>query len=215
MSISRCFVDGCMSKLFGKCECEGIVLFCKEHAVDHVVKPSSKGHQCLRLYFRPADEIRQPIIDKLKEFKNDIKKYRNAAIANANEIINNFKNELGKYINKINEVEMRCNKMIEILYSGEEVLDIFTQDDMENVLKLNATGTKECIADWNIDEYQLDYKDINAAIKNIYKIPFKIYWVIESNKLSFFRANSSSFTTINLGFFYSSSSNLRTRSRIC
>ncbi|CAG9315496.1 unnamed protein product [Blepharisma stoltei] len=73
MFSGRCFKDGCTSKLHGICKCEGLILFCKEHGLEHVESPTPKGHQIVRCYFKPAEEIKKPIIDKLIEFKRDIK----------------------------------------------------------------------------------------------------------------------------------------------
>ncbi|CAG9315497.1 unnamed protein product [Blepharisma stoltei] len=92
--------------------------------------------------------------------------------------------------------------MIEILYNGREFLDIATEDNMENILKLNATDIQQKTIWWNIS--QLSYKEVNEAIENMYKHPFVAYFAgtledeIESNELSFFRHNSSNFATINL-----------------
>ncbi|CAG9324145.1 unnamed protein product [Blepharisma stoltei] len=206
----RCFKDGCTNQLYGKCECEGITLFCKDHGFEHWEKKSSKGHWCLRVYFKPAEEIKQPIIDKLIALKEDIKNYKIDALINANTIIKNFKTTLGRYIDQINEVEARINKMLTILYSGEEVLDIAKDDDMESVLKLNASDVQYKMIGWYIRPCYLDYKDINAAISKTYGIPFNPFMqpiedIIEWNELSFFRNSTSNFATINLDTFQISS----------
>ncbi|CAG9319151.1 unnamed protein product [Blepharisma stoltei] len=80
MFSGRCSKEGCTNKLHGKCECEGTVLFCKDHLSEHVEKPASKGHRCLRLYFKPLEEIKQPLIEKLAKLKKDIKKYYTSEI---------------------------------------------------------------------------------------------------------------------------------------
>ncbi|CAG9311726.1 unnamed protein product [Blepharisma stoltei] len=206
----RCFKDGCTNQLYGMCECEGITLFCKDHGFEHLGKPTSKGHRYLQLCFKPAEEIKQPIIAKLIALKEDIKNYKIDALINANTIIKNFKTTLGRYIDQINEVEARINKMLTILYSGEEVLDIAKDDDMESVLKLNASDAQWKMNVWDIKECCLDYKDINAAISKTYWIPFNPFMqpiedIIEWNELSFFRHNSSNFATINLDTFQISS----------
>ncbi|CAG9311121.1 unnamed protein product [Blepharisma stoltei] len=186
-------------------------------------KTTSKGHRCLRLYFKPAEEIKQPIIDKLIALKEDIKNYKIDALINANTIIKNFKTTLGRYIDQINEVEARINKMLTILYSGEEVLDIAKDDDMESVLKLNASDVQWKMSGWDIKECYLDYKDINAAISKTYGIPFNPFMqpiedIIEWNELSFFRHMHFKFCNYKLrylpDFFYCNSSNSRTNYRI-
>ncbi|CAG9331582.1 unnamed protein product [Blepharisma stoltei] len=74
MFSGRCFKEGCTNKLHGKCECQGTVLFCKDHLSEHAEKPASKGHRCLRPCFKQLEEIKQPVIEKLAKLKKDIKK---------------------------------------------------------------------------------------------------------------------------------------------
>ncbi|CAG9324156.1 unnamed protein product [Blepharisma stoltei] len=210
MSSGRCFKDGCTNQLYGKCECEGITLFCKEHSFEHLEKPTSKGHRYLKLYFKPAEEIKQPIIEKLIALKEDIKNYKIELLINANTIIKNFNTTLGIYIDQINKAEARINKVLTILYSGDEVLDIAKDDDMESVLKLNASDARCKMNGWDIKECYLDYKDINAAISKTYEKPFNPFMydienMIISSELSFFRHKTSNFATINLDTFQISS----------
>ncbi|CAG9315368.1 unnamed protein product [Blepharisma stoltei] len=95
--------------------------------------------------------------------------------------------------------------MIEILYNGGEFLDIVTEDNMENILKLNATDIQRKTIWWSISK--LSCNEVNEAIENIYKRPFMASLIaeiedeFESNELSFFRHSSSNFATINLDNF--------------
>ncbi|CAG9332593.1 unnamed protein product [Blepharisma stoltei] len=184
-----------------------MALFCKKHSLEHFSKESFKRHQCLNFYFKPAEEIKQPIIDKLIALKKDIKNYKIEGIKNAKKIIKDFKTAFGKYIDQINETEQRCNKMIQFLYSGEKALDVANENDMESVLKCSASNVQHKMAEWDIKECYLDYKDINAAISKTYEIPFNPfrYDTITSNELSFFRCSTSNFATINLDTFQISS----------
>ncbi|CAG9332591.1 unnamed protein product [Blepharisma stoltei] len=207
MLSGRCFKDGCANRLHGKCECDGIILFCKKHSFEHLEKSSSKGHQLIRLFPKPTEEINYPIIKKLKELKKDIKKYKIEAIKNANKIIKNFNSAFEKYVCQINEAEARCNKMLKIIYSD---FDLATEGEIESVLKLNISDAQREMAGWDIKECYLDYKDINVAIRNTYEIPFNPFRkpledVIESSELSYFMHNTSDFATINLENFQISS----------
>ncbi|CAG9315486.1 unnamed protein product [Blepharisma stoltei] len=206
MFSGRCFKENCYNKLAGKCECEGNILFCIEHAPEHFQKSNSKRHQWLSSYIKPADEIKQPIIEKLTELKKDIKGYRNEVIAEASEVIKNLKIAFGKYLDQINHIEKRCTKIIEGLMSGEQFLDVSAEDDMESVLKLNAQRAQLRMAEWGAKQCYLDYREINEVISRTYENPFNpfrkaIEDTIESNELSFFRHNSQNFTTINLDSF--------------
>ncbi|CAG9315492.1 unnamed protein product [Blepharisma stoltei] len=206
MLSGKCFKENCYNKLVGKCRCEENILFCNEHLPEHFQKSSNKGHQWLSSHFKPADDIKQPIIQKLTELKKDIKAYRNKALREASEIIKNFKTTFGKYLDQINYIDNRCSKIIEGLNSGEEFLDVSTEDDMESVLKLNAQRAQLRMAGWDTKQCCLDYSEINAAISKTYITPFNpfvkgIEDAVESNELSFFRSGSQNFATINLDSF--------------
>ncbi|CAG9323654.1 unnamed protein product [Blepharisma stoltei] len=43
---------------------------------------------------------------------------------------------------------------------------------MESILKCSASNIQHKMAEWDIKEWYLDYKDINAVISKIYEIPF-------------------------------------------
>ncbi|CAG9311119.1 unnamed protein product [Blepharisma stoltei] len=213
MFSGRCFKENCQNKLCAKCDCEEKVLLCKEHIIEHVLKPSSKRHQCIQLYFRPSEETRHLVIQKLRELKKDIQAYKKEETANTGEIIKNLKVAFWKHLEKINEIEMRCSKMIEGLLNEEEFLDVANEDDMESVLKLDAQKASIKMIGWNVNCCRLDYKEIQANITKTYEIPFNpltpfggaVEDEIESNELSFFRSNTSNFSTINLDSFQISS----------
>ncbi|CAG9315490.1 unnamed protein product [Blepharisma stoltei] len=78
MFSGRCFKADCYNKIVGKCECEGNVLFCSEHAFEHFRKTPSKGHILRDSYIKPANDIKQPIIQKLTELKKDMHNFLNA-----------------------------------------------------------------------------------------------------------------------------------------
>ncbi|CAG9311117.1 unnamed protein product [Blepharisma stoltei] len=204
---NHCFKLGCKNQVYGKCECQGKTLFCYEHLAEHVesLSPSPRGHQCIRNYFKPSPELKNPVIQKILEISSDLKLFRNLMVQNSFEIITNVKKHLDMFMKEINKIELKCKRMVEILLKGEETLDIFSENDIENILKLDIQQAQQKLLGWN-KNLQINNNGIIDSINKFFETPWnpfrkQVKDVVESKDLSFFKHKTKDFITVNLENF--------------
>ncbi|CAG9311116.1 unnamed protein product [Blepharisma stoltei] len=202
---NHCFKLDCKNQVYGKCECQGKTLFCYEHLAEHVEFSSPRGHQCIRNYFKPSPELINPIIQKMLEISSDLKLFRNQMVQNSYEIIKSVKKHLDIFMEEINKIELKCKRMVEILQGEGKILDIFSENDIENILKLDIQQAQQKLLGWN-KNLQINNNGIIDSINKFFEIPWdpfrkQIKDVVESKDLSFFRHKTKDFITVNLENF--------------
>ncbi|CAG9311024.1 unnamed protein product [Blepharisma stoltei] len=214
---SKCFVSGCSSKPYGKCDCsEDYTIFCQYHSTKHMqILDGDKRHRCLRLYYTPAAEIKILVKKKIAELRQGLQKYRKNVILDAKEIIGAVKNNLEKALQSLDKLEEKFLR-IALMTEFNEILDLSKENDPESVLKMEPYVADFETKDWyfpdfiskteslvsnisicfnaNIDPFQRPKPDINR---------------MQDDKYIFFKGNSNKeLSEINLKTFQETKLNL-------
>ncbi|CAG9311028.1 unnamed protein product [Blepharisma stoltei] len=151
---SKCFVSGCSSKPYGKCDCsENYTIFCQLHAAQHMqTLVGDKRHQCLRLYYTPAAETKILIQKKIAELRQGLQKYRKNVISDAKEIIGAVKNNLEKALQSLDKLEEKFLRIV-LMTEFNEILDLSKENDPESVLKMEPFAADIETKDWYFPDF--------------------------------------------------------------
>ncbi|CAG9311029.1 unnamed protein product [Blepharisma stoltei] len=213
---SKCFVSGCSSKPYGKCDCsENYTIFCQLHAAQHMeMLVGDKRHQCLRLYYTPAAETKILIKKKIAELRQGLQKYRKNVISDAKEIIGAVKNNLEKALQSLDKLEEKFLR-IALMTEFNEILDLSKEFDPESVLKMEPFDAEFKTEDWYFPDFISKAESLVLNIStcfntniNPFQRPKHDINSIQDDKYIFFKGNNKELSEINLKTFQETKFNL-------
>ncbi|CAG9311023.1 unnamed protein product [Blepharisma stoltei] len=210
---SKCFVSGCSSKPYGKCDCsEDYTIFCEIHGTKHMqTLVGDKRHQFLRLYYTPAAETKILIQKKIAELRQGLQKYRKNVILDAKEIIGSVKNNLEKALQSLDKLEEKFSR-IALMTEFNEILDLSKENDPESVLKMEPFAADIEAQKWYFPNFISKTESLVSNISTYFNAnidPFHNINSIQDDKYIFFKGNSNKeLSEINLKTFQETKFNL-------
>ncbi|CAG9311027.1 unnamed protein product [Blepharisma stoltei] len=213
---SKCFVSGCSSKPYGKCDCsENYTIFCEIHAAQHFeIWVGDKRHRCLRLYYTPAAETKILVKKKIAELRQGLQKYRKNVILDAKEIIEIVVNNLEKALQSLDKLEEKFSWIV-LMTECNEILDLSEENDPESVLKMEPFDADFETKKWYFPDFISKTESLVLNIStcfntniNPFQRPKPDINSIQDYKYIFFKGNNKELSEINLKTFQETKFNL-------